>query len=343
MVLTFDQINQNEKIKTTNFNDKLVVYNYRFCDGLSEDYVKECKGVIFDRNGNLIVQTIPFIEEMLDVYKDLDNFNDYTIHEAYEGTMIRVFWYEDKWYISTFKKLNAYTSYWGTGSDENPLPSFGELFEKRILEKYSHLEEFYSTLNKDYTYLFILLPNENTRLVSHAREDVLLFGVYNKGVKVNETLETFEMPKKLSFENIEVLKEYVENMDWKEKSGVLLQSENRLIRVYNSKYYHLLQLRDPSFQDVGVRYLLCKDEEKEDLKKLYPNFNFERYESALVSATTHLYDVAVRRKSEYVHVSPIENTVLKFFEGELTLDNMKRAIICQHKMRLQKIIHIHLV
>lgn len=333
-MLTHDQIFENPEIKVTNYDEHLVVFNYRNVDESSSDIVKKCKGAIFSKDHDLVVQTGPFVEDLV---IDKEDFTKFEVFEAYEGTAIRVFFYS-KWYVSTYKRLDAFSSYWGSPDGS----SFGEIFEKRLEDMGFVLDQFLNTLNRDLVYVFLLRPSESTRLVSHAKEQVMLYEVYENHKRIDETLEGFESPKRLSFETVDLLKEHIENVNWEDQIGVILKNDDRTIRILNTKYSTLLKLRDPNVQDVGIRYLLLNTDERVDMKSLFPLINFDRYVRALRKAVTKLYNVAIRRKSAFVHVTPTENTVLKYYEGELTLDGFERTLLNTHKYILQKIIQLNL-
>lgn len=336
-MLNYDQIYQNPEIKITNYDDDLIVFNYRFVNQNTPEYIKHCKGAIFTKNTQeLVVQTQPFVEEL--TLDDIE-LEDFEAFEAFEGTAIRVFFY-NKWYFSTYKRLDAKSSYWGTKDTE----SFGDIFESRILGMFDTVQNFLDTLDKTRVYVFLLRPSESTRLVSSAKDDIMLYEVYklHSSERLSETVEGFNSPKRLNFENKDVMQSYIENLDWKEQCGIILKNDNRTIRILNSKYENLLKLRDASIQDVGIRYLLLDDDGKSDLCKLFPNFDFTKYEQAFNKAVTSLYNVAVRRKNEYVRVTSTENTVLKYYQGELSIDGIQRTLLSHHKHILQKIIHLHI-
>ncbi len=61
-------------------------------------------------------------EEISFLYKN----NDWTITEAIEGTLIRIFYFNDKWIITTHRKLDAFKSKWGSEK------SFGDILKKLL-------------------------------------------------------------------------------------------------------------------------------------------------------------------------------------------------------------------
>ena len=64
---------------------------------------------------------------------------------AYEGTYIRVHKYDGVWHLSTFKRIDARTSKWGTCKK-----SFGSIFLQRV----GGLSSLVPNLNPNHKYLF---------------------------------------------------------------------------------------------------------------------------------------------------------------------------------------------
>ncbi len=89
-----------------------------------------------------------------------------TFYNACEGTVLRLFWFEDKWHISTHRKINADNSYWAG-------PTFGAMFKE--------LREFdMESLNKDHCYALLMSHNSN-RLVYHIpTSQLMVIAIYDR-------------------------------------------------------------------------------------------------------------------------------------------------------------------
>jgi len=326
----------NKNLKIVCSDDQLTIYSHKYCNDDSDEFIKSCRGVIVDKEGELVVKTHPYTRETTSetIEKDLD-LTKYEIFDSFEGTAIRVFYY-NQWYVSTFKKLNAGKSYW------NSEVSFGETFERRVKSYYDSVDTFFDCLDDQKVYIFLLQPTPETRLVSQPLDDLLHIDTFEIRSGERTTGDLFiPKPKQLQFENMDMLLEYVEGVDPNEQQGVLLRNETSIIKVLNTTYEKVLRLRNPSFMDVGIRYLTLSIEDKEELRKWYPDFNFSNYTNALIRVTTYLYNCQLQRRKEYVRVNTVENTVLKYFDGEITIENMEKAILKQQRDRLHKIIYLH--
>ncbi len=95
--------------------------------------------------------------------------NDWTITEAIEGTLIRIFYFNDKWIITTHRKLDAFKSKWGSEK------SFGDIFKEAVMIKTqdSQINDDVDVntlcqklgLNKHRQYTFLITATDKTRFV----------------------------------------------------------------------------------------------------------------------------------------------------------------------------------
>lgn len=129
-----------------------------------DDFELNIKGYVFDKN-ELVFKGKPFPRTLKNI-KELGNISKYNVYMMKEGTCIRVFYHNNKWHVTTTRKLSAFKSKWGSNE------SFGELFEKMILEKSGlKLEEFLDSLNKNLKYSFG--TSKFTRIVCPKHSDML--------------------------------------------------------------------------------------------------------------------------------------------------------------------------
>ena len=148
-------------------------------------------------------------EDIEIVEKQLSDLKNTKIFESHEGTLLRVYYFNNKWFVSTHRKLDANKSKWSCKD------SFGILFRravnnnKNLRDKFEGgdiYDQFLDSLNKDYKYLFLLTNNSENRIVCNANHDCQLYhiGVYNKENIFSLDLDiNFEKPKELYFNNVE--------------------------------------------------------------------------------------------------------------------------------------------
>lgn len=126
------------------------------------------------------------VRQIVDVLRDAtQNPDAYTIQKSIEGTILKVFCYEGKWYLSTTKKLDAFKSRWSSKY------SFGEMFVYTLRHLLfdslsSHedlLQSFFSSLDSSLQYVFMIRLNNDNRIVCRVQglephERIIFLGVY---------------------------------------------------------------------------------------------------------------------------------------------------------------------
>lgn len=143
------------KVKEDKYiNNLAVIYNDNESN-LDNDFVKFFNGVIIDKDTlKIVCYTFDKCEEENILNKDLID-SDIIIQPVYEGTLIRAYYYNDKWNISTKKMINASNAKWASEK------SFGEMFN----DIFGNFEEYDKILpNKNYCYSFLMGHNDNNIL-----------------------------------------------------------------------------------------------------------------------------------------------------------------------------------
>jgi hypothetical protein len=124
-------------------------------------FVNECNGIILEKDTfKIVCYTFNKCYDTPTISDNLDKNNLY-VEKSIEGTLIRIFYYNNDWIVSTKKCINASKSKWL--SDK----SFLELFEDCV-SKYNFMEK----LNKSYCYSFIIMHPENNIVVNYTKPDI---------------------------------------------------------------------------------------------------------------------------------------------------------------------------
>jgi hypothetical protein len=130
--ITFNDLSNFEgQIRVCEKFEDLSLYHYKTIDENSNPLLKQVRGVVFNDEGKLIMRGFPFTPEYThddpDLNSKIGQLSNYTIIPSFEGTILRVFCYKDKWFVSTHKKLFADHSHWA-----NRNLSFEEQFRQTI-------------------------------------------------------------------------------------------------------------------------------------------------------------------------------------------------------------------
>lgn len=228
--------------------------NLKYCDNIENNIYlystqdDQVQGIISIEN-KFIVPGTPVPREIMVYDDEMDtiNLDNYVVIPALEGTIIRVFFYNDRWFVSTNKKLDASKSHWG--SDK----SFGHIFLENVFNSDSTI---FSILDQNKIYLFFLKTDINTKIVCNQTDEniVSLFGVYDK---IDSEIPSVQMPEILhdpanilQFKTIYDARVYVNLSEEKNitKQGLILfskDSENpHIIKILDPKYKFLFDIRD---------------------------------------------------------------------------------------------------
>lgn len=168
-LLLSNQIDVRESIESDLFllitNKNVTEYN-----SLQE----ECNGLILEKNTNNIVcmcQNKFKIINNQNQHNIIESFQDKNIKMEYceDGTVIKLYNYNDIWYTATTKCIDAKNSYWN--SDKTFDTMFWEIFNNRNYDL--------NTLNKNETYIFILIHVENRIVVKHNYNKLIFISSIN--------------------------------------------------------------------------------------------------------------------------------------------------------------------
>lgn len=315
------------KVKKIDNDDHLDLFCYTSCDENEPDYIRECRGLVFE-GSKLIVKTFPYGYEY--TYKDYDtlaeNYGDlsqYTIFPSYEGTLIRVFYHNNKWYTSTHRRLDAFRSKWASKK------SYGLHFIEALEYEYSTnpqfkskfnnpptrrniLEQFYKTLDKTYQYTFLLQNSIHNSIVCR---DVVNPRVFHVGTFINGRV-SFEVdigvsrPSPLSFDTLDKLIDYVEELDIGKLQGVIMYSGEKYIKILNHRYKYYFGLRgnEPSLK---FRYLQVRNDDglRNEYITMYEDHiaDFQVYEDTIHELIKHIFNAYLNRFIHKKHVVlPVE-------------------------------------
>ena len=318
---------------------KLQNYCYTFCENNSTNDIKNSRGLVY-RDGQPFLKSFGYTpqytfdtidEETLKFIKD--NFKDFKFFESYEGTLLRLFFNDinNKWYLSTHRKLNAVKSRWGSGD------TFGQQFNKIIPE------DMYEKFDKNYNYMFIMTPNKNNRIVCTNTDSLYHIGTYDKNFNLSTDYDIgVQRPLQFEFEEFKDFEKHIEyQVDITKTQGMIIhhpQTQTN-IKMYNKKYYDYFKVRN-NVPSIMFRYLQVRTDEEMNKKmmELYPDHHnrFIEYENKLSDISSNLYYKYMDRfvKKIYTTVSPPENAILKMCHGWHLRDKAHNKISVANVMKV---------
>lgn len=258
--------------------------------------VGHVRGVILDKNNKIICKSLPYTPEYVvsdDTIEDLNT--QYTIHRkaglesydngditnasvrnertfedfeqsiAWEGTLIRLFYHEDDWYVATHRKINAYNSF------VTPR-SFGDMFED-VLKSKNIEKTFVDKLDKNCVFAFVMIHPMNTIIYQVKKDsyDLMLASVYNKDIEeyVDEKQFNDVFNGRISFKTslnydswTSILKDFNDSkFNDVYTSGIIMTSPNKkvMFKLVSQQYANLRDVRG-SNPSIGYRYLELRND-----------------------------------------------------------------------------------
>lgn len=370
-----------EQVQIVDRLDDLEMFCYDADSDLdhAEKIVRHSRGLIF-QGEKLLVKTFPYTPMYLGVthgtylrhFKNVSingdkpafeilpkneynylqaNWDKLLFYPAQEGTLIRVFAVDGKWYFATHRRLDANRCFWGGKI------SFGEFFALALKKLFNSnrsneeiLNELSSHLNQSKVYVFLLKPTIQTRIVSFPdeKEPVILVGVFENNVfqKDFESIPGIPSVKQLpSFQNIFDLYERVDGMAPEYYQGVLIMTpKGECIKICSYQYLHRYLLRG-NVDSVKLRYLqiLAYPHLVECFRQMYPEreAEFDEYEDIIDGIAETLSDHYNRRygteRKEYVIVEPVEHHFLVGVRATYNYSNIDPAVMKEYLIRDMKV------
>jgi hypothetical protein len=334
-----DTMQEESIIRMTDSDNSygIQLFCYDNCNRLDSERVKQCRGIVF--NGDtLIMKAFPYTEEIrktdLETFESQVNLQYCKFYNSYEGMILRMFFFEDKWFISTHRKLDAFRSKWSSKV------SFGEMFIQCLQRELENnddfansvrdtpedlgiLERFKLTLDKTKQYMFLLLTNEETRIV--CLNDPNGSGMFHVGTFDSTTGESVEtdihvrkpIPLENTFSSLTEVYERAQTTDYTMYQGIIMFApNNKQYKVLNSEYEYYFSVRgnEPS---IKFRYLQVRNniEYCKTLRQMYTNMvsSFDSYENYINVIAKEIYTSYVERfiKKNFITVPQEEYVIVK--------------------------------
>jgi hypothetical protein len=346
-----EALGTNVRIVDSDPDTGLDLFCYVNCQKTDSSLLQQCRGVVFDKD-KLVLKTFPYtieLSEHSDKQEIINNINlsECEVYDSFEGSIIKMFYYGGKWFVSTNRKLDAFRSKWASRE------SFGFFFKQALQYEFENNERIKDSgisfnpetdnvidvfaenvLSKDKQYVFLLLNNVENRIVC---DEAVRPTIYHVGTYIDGDLRMDEdiyipYPLKHSFEDTEDLFSYVNKVDYKKLQGVIVFAPNNVqYKILNIDYQDLYRARgnEPS---INFRFLQVRmDKVKNDmLRYLYPDKikTFEHYENNLFDVSKNIYESYVQRfiKKQFVTLPTEEFKVMSMAHEWHQLDRENNRI-----------------
>ena len=261
------------------FDDGNELFLVHYITDPPESRLEKYRGVVIEKNREkyrIVCRSFPYTHEHVVKTFTIPEFifGTVSVVKAYEGTVLRLWWYESenesesesRWYLSTHRKIDGTRSRW-CGSK-----TFGEMFE----EVWN--EDLYSKLDKKLVHIFLLCHPENRLACIYPQPVLYQVGVYDPttddflDITLHRIDESIPLPEKVEVESFDQLESLVQKMDWKCETGVLLSTKenDEYRKILNEEYYNKRELRGNE-PNLRMRWFQLHEQNKhEELEDLLP-------------------------------------------------------------------------
>jgi len=293
----------------------------------------EDRGVIKLNGGDqrTVCKSFPYTPEIIsneDLHQDLltdDIVKSSDCYTSFEGTIVRLFEVDNKWFLSTHRKINAFKSRW---SEEI---TFGDLFLKALHRTGKvNVDELNPILNRNYVYTFLIRNTIKNRLVcdpcGNSENPVIYYtGSFNRTDNFSfvwdDNFKIFERPEKLSFSSKDDIIAYVSKSNYKKNSGVIVYHTNpktnkiQPIKITNPEYKYYASLRGNE-PNIILRYIKMRGHPFYiDFIELYKEHEdkFTNIEKLFYKSINNITIAYVNRyiKKQYVELPQCEFYIMK--------------------------------
>lgn len=244
----------------------------------------ECNGLILEKETNKIVcmSQNKFIhinndDSQINQIEDMKTrYNRFRMEYCEDGTVIRLYNYNDTWYTATTRCIDARKSYWSSDKTFNDM--FWEIFNT---SNYT-----VDNLDKNHTYLFILIHKENRIVVNHKYNNLIYIGRINNETKQEDFTNYFynEDPRRCirRTKNIDVssvINYPLDDYYLSDKRGVILKffdASNNSWKLCQYDFNHYTQIKEVrgNVPLIRMRYLelLEQPDKLQILEANYPEY-----------------------------------------------------------------------
>lgn len=333
----------------------LTLSHYSIANETTSQDVKRVRGTIVDQNDQVVCSSFGYTPEYT-VVEDrskyetmIQQLSECTVFRSEEGTLLRLFFNENRWKLSTHKRIDAFSSRWSSKK------SFGDLFMEALeyffikgagkgYIEFENQEELYdrfcSTLDSSLVYTFLLRTNVDTKIVCHAPDHPTLFfsGAFQNQKRMKDVSIVIPTPLQLSVSNVTDLEEYVLSVDPFLYQGVIvILPDDSTFKIMHPQYVSYKKIRG-SEPDVSVAYFRVRksSDQLQLFSKMFPLFNQKNVEEQLFQMVKFLHSMYVRRyiKKVYTMIHPVLFTMLRKAHSWHVLDRINNIVTLEKMMDL---------
>jgi hypothetical protein len=217
----------------------------------SSELFNACRSIIFDTvNNKILSYSHPNIEYLTNLPTEENIFT-----ESHEGTLISIFYHNNKWFYTTRREIDMYKTHKITRDSKSEL-SHGLMFEDALLKLNLRIQDFETGLNKDNQYYIELVHHDNSFNISYESRfgekyaKLFLLFVRNGLNSIPCKLESIENNPEL---NLGMVQEQLNNNEACVE-GYIYINNNHMCKVLHSSYYNKMKF-NPGLKTLQEQYI----------------------------------------------------------------------------------------
>lgn len=264
----------------------LLKYN-QFLSDFSNPIVRECRGSIFylrdDGLYECVCRAFDKFGNYGEEYVDEIDWSTAQVQEKVDGSLIKVFYHNNTWHIATNGTINAYNCI-VYKEDKETNKTYGSIFNFALR---GHLNQFFESLDKDYTYMFELVSPYTRLVVDYP--DTALYYLSRRNIHTmeedNARPEVFEsfgilFPKTYSLKTLEDCLSYVKTMDKNEEGFVVKDAAFHRIKIKSPEYLLAFRAKNNGVLSTKRIVKMIREESIDDLLAYCPEYK-ERVDTVI--------------------------------------------------------------
>jgi len=228
----------------------LLIFNDFVKTSTKYDIFNNARSLVLSKNIDGEYKTIAYTHPVIDYNNSekLSTFNDLSFIECFEGTLLSIYFADEKWNYSTRKCIDAKESFLNINGKVSSKSHF-DMF----LETIPSLEEFESKLDVNKSYYFVLVHHENKTFISYSEKfgekyaKIILLFVRDNQMNTVAVLDD-EYVKKFDYSHekytLDQVNEKIKSESNVNCMGYLAVKENKMY-VYHTNYYSNLEKITP--------------------------------------------------------------------------------------------------
>lgn len=235
----------NLKIKD---EDDLTILSYTHATKFSEDISCECRGLIIDREFNIVCRKFdkffnwiePHISRAEILYQMLKFKSNLKFYEKMDGSIVSLYYYKNEWRLCSNNTIDARTTFINDGKI-----SMFDIFQKVLQYMKISWTELQTKLDKNKCYIFELVSQNNIVVIDYGFERIYLIGVRDLNTQLEENIEKyitlgFPLPTQFNFPSLDAGIEYVLNMRELNSEGLIaVDDQFNRVKIKNRNYINV--------------------------------------------------------------------------------------------------------